>query len=154
MESGIGRARNHDLIDLCFGLGLSVERTAWVCGESLSRCWHEWSVRTGLPTPADPTPSAIKRRAREVKRGWTEDLEILARHGITLRPSSETVRYRNEARQAGQRIRNQRKTQKAREQRCHFDSIGAKANPSRSPEIVTQMMLSFESTASGATACG
>lgn len=154
MESGIGRARNHDLIDLCFGLGLSVERTAWVCGESLSRCWHEWSVRTGLPTPADPTPSAIKRRVREVKRGWTEELEILARHGITLRPSSEAVRYRNEARQAGQRIRNQRKAERAREQKCHFDSIDAKANPSPYPVIPQQMTLWSESTASEAIECG
>jgi hypothetical protein len=107
-----------------------------------------------LPTPADPTPSAIKRRAREVKRGWTQELEILARHGITLRPSSEAVRYRNEARQAGQRIRNQRKTQKAREQRCHFDLIDAKASPSPFQVIPQQMTLWCASTASEAIECG
>jgi len=152
MESGIGRARNHDLIDLCFGLGLSVERTAWVCGESLSRCWHEWSVRTGLPTPADPTPSAIRRMTRELRRGWDEDMTILARHGITTRPSSRTIAYRNEARLAAQKRYWATRVAKRKDTECHCGSIDEKANPSRSPEIVTQMTLWCECIPSEATA--
>ena len=152
MESGIGKARNHDLIELCFGVGLSVERTAWVCGESLSRVWHEWSVRTGLPTPADPSPSAIRRMTRELRRGWDEDMKILARHGITARPSSKTIAYRNQARLAAQKRYWATRIAKREQTKCHCGSIDEKDSPSPSQVSVTQMTLSFECIPSGATA--
>jgi hypothetical protein len=98
-KGGEGRA-NQGLIDICFGVGLSVKTTAWVIGESTGLVWHEWSVRTGLPTPGDPPPSAIRRRAREVQRGWTDDLRQLAEYGCTQRPSSKTVGYRQIERRA------------------------------------------------------
>ena len=138
-------------LDLCFGVGLSVRSTAWVIRESEERVWHEWSVRTGLPTPRDPAASVIRRRAREVQKGWTDELRQMASLGCTMRPSSKTCEYRQ-----AQRRDNQKRydaTRKAK-QGCHSDLIDAKANPSPCPVIPRQMTLSFEFTASEAIACG
>ena len=129
-------------LDLCFGVGLSVRSTAWVIRESEERVWHEWSVRTGLPTPRDPATSVIRRRALEVQRGWTEDIRQLARYGCTRRQSSATVEYRQSERRANQKRYDE--TRKAKEQQaCHSGLIDAKANPSPSPVTPRQMTLSF-----------
>jgi len=147
-ESRLEAARN--LLDICFGVGLSVRSTAWVIRESEERVWHEWSVRTGLPTPRDPASSVIRRRVLEVQRGWTEDIRQLARFGCTQRQSSATVEYRQAERRANQK----RYEANRKAKQCHSDSIDAKANPSPCPVIPRQMTLSFECTASEAIACG
>ena len=146
-ESRLEAAAN--LLDICFGVGLSVRSTAWVIRESEERVWHEWSVRTGLPTPRDPASSVIRRRVLEVQRGWTEDIRQLARYGCTQRQSSATVEYRQAERRQKQKQYDQTKKVK---QACHCDLIDAKANPSPSPVIPRQMTLSFACTASEAIA--
>ena len=143
-SGGEGRANQH-LIDICFGVGLSVKSTAWVVGESTGLVWHEWSVRTGLPTPGDPPPSAIRRRAKEVQRGWSDELRQMASFGCTMRPSSKTVDYRQI-----QRRENQKRydgNRKAKELACRSGSTDAKDKASPFPVIVHQMTLSFSSTA-------
>jgi hypothetical protein len=139
-------------LDICFGVGLSVQSTAWVIRENEDRVWHEWSVRTGLPTPKDPVGSVIRKRAREVQRGWTDEQRQLAQFGCTMRPSSKTCDYRQAQRRENQKRYDE--TRKAKEQACLSGSIDAKANPSPCPVIPRQMTLSFEFTASEATACG
>lgn len=126
-------------LDICFGVGLSVSTTAWVIRESEDLVWHEWSVRTGLPTPKDPVQSVIARRAKEVRKGWTEELRQLAEFGCTVRPSSSTVQYRQRQRQEAHR---RWKDKKAKEQQgCHSGSIDEKASPSPSPVMTHQMTL-------------
>jgi len=151
METHGGNGRlDQDLIDICFGIGLSVKTTAWVVRDSVDRVWHEWSVRTGLPTPHDPISSVIKKRAKEVQAGWTEEQRQLAQFGCTARPSSKTVEYRQRQRQeVHQRWKS---TKKAKEQECRSGLIEEKANPSPCPVIVHQMTLWSLSTASEATA--
>jgi hypothetical protein len=140
METNGGEGRvDHDLIDICLGVGLSIRSTAWVVGESVDLVWHEWSVRTGLPTPKDPIGSVIQQRAREIQRGWTPELRQLAEHGCTARPSSRTVEYRQRHRREIQRRYDANR--KAKEQACHSDSTGEKGNQSPSPVIVQQMTL-------------
>jgi len=146
-ELRLEAARN--LLDICFGVGLSVQSTAWVIRDSEERVWHEWSVRTGLPTPRDPASSVIRRRVREVQRGWTEDIRQLALYGCTQRQSSATVEYRQAERRQKQKQYDQTKKVK---QACHCDSIDAKANRSPSPVIPRQMTLLFACTASEAIA--
>ena len=133
-----------DALDICFGVGLSVKTTAWVIRESEDLVWHEWSVRTGLPTPKDPVGSVIRRRAREVQRGWTEEQRQLAQFGCTMRSSSKTCEYRQAQRRENQKRYDE--TRKAK-QGCHSDLIDAKANPSPCQVIPRQMTLSFEFTA-------
>lgn len=153
METKGGNGRlDQDLVDICFGIGLSVKTTAWVVRDSVDRVWHEWSVRTGLPTPHDPISSVIQQRAREVQAGWTEEQRQLAQFGCTARPSSKTVEYRQRQRQeVHQRWK---ATKKAKEQECRSGLIEEKASQSPSPVIVHQMTLWSLSTASEATACG
>jgi hypothetical protein len=153
METKGGNGRlDQDLIDICFGIGLSVKTTAWVVRDSVDRVWHEWSVRTGLPTPHDPISSVIQQRAKEVQAGWTDEQRQLAQFGCTARPSSKTVEYRQRQRQeAHQRWK---ATKKAKEQECRSGLIEEKASQSPSPVIVHQMTLWSLSTASEATACG
>jgi hypothetical protein len=127
-------------LDICFGVGLSVQSTAWVIRENEDRVWHEWSVRTGLPTPHDPISSVIQQRAKEVQAGWTDEQRQLAQFGCTMRPSSKTCEYRQ-----AQRRENQKRydaTRKAK-QGCHSGSIEEKASQSPSPVIPQQMTLSF-----------
>jgi hypothetical protein len=143
-------AKVRTALDICFGVGLSVRSTAWVIRESEDLVWHEWSVRTGLPTPKDPVGSVIRRRAREVQAGWTEEQRQLAQFGCTMRPSSKTCEYRQRQRQeVHQRWK---ATKKAKEQECLSGSIDAKVSPSPFPVIPQQMTLSFLSTACEATA--
>ena len=143
MRSGGGSdrvAKVRTALDICFGVGLSVRSTAWVIRESEDLVWHEWSVRTGLPTPKDPIGSVIRRRAREVQKGWTEEQRQMASLGCTMRPSSKTCEYRQ-----AQRRDNQKRydaTRKAK-QGCHSGSIEEKASQSPSPVIPQQMTLSF-----------
>jgi hypothetical protein len=132
-------------IDICFGVGLSVQSTAWVIRENEDRVWHEWSVRTGLPTPKDPVGSVIRRRAREVQRGWTDEQRQLAQFGCTARPSSSTCEYRQRHRREIQKRYEAKR--KAKEQECHSGLIDAKGNQSPSPVIPQQMTLSFAFTA-------
>jgi hypothetical protein len=132
-------------LDICFGVGLSVQSTAWVIRENEDRVWHEWSVRTGLPTPKDPVGSVIRRRAREVQQGWTEELRQMASVGCTMRPSSKTCEYRQRHRREIQKRYEAKR--KAKEQACLSGSIDAKANQSPSPVIPQQMTLSFAFTA-------
>jgi hypothetical protein len=139
-------------LDICFGVGLSVQSTAWVIRENEDRVWHEWSVRTGLPTPHDPISSVIQQRAKEVQAGWTDEQRQLAQFGCTMRPSSKTCEYRQAQRQeVHQRWK---ATKKAKEQECRSGLIEEKASQSPSPVIVHQMTLWSLSTASEATACG
>lgn len=154
MRSGGGSdrvAKVWTALDICFGVGLSVRSTAWVIRESEELLWHEWSVRTGLPTPKDPVRSVIRKRAREVQLGWTDEQRQLAQFGCTMRPSSKTCEYRQAQRRTNQKRYDA--TRKAK-QGCHSDLIDAKANPSPCPVIPRQMTLSFEFTASEAIACG
>ena len=148
-NGGEGRA-NQDLIDICFGVGLSVKTTAWVIGESTDLVWHEWSVRTGLPTPKDPVGSVIRRRAREVQAGWTDELRQMASVGCTMRPSSKTVDYRQIQRRANQAKYDKKRTEK--DKACRSGSIDAKAKASPSPVTPRQMTLLFACTASEAIA--
>ena len=138
-------------LDICFGVGLSVRSTAWVIRESEDLVWHEWSVRTGLPTPKDPVVSVIAKRAREVQAGWTDEQRQLAQFGCTARPSSKTCEYRQRhRREIQQRYEANRKAK----QSCRSGLIEEKVSPSPSPVIVQQMTLWCLSTASEATACG
>ena len=133
-------------LDICFGVGLSVQSTAWVIRENEDRVWHEWSVRTGLPTPNDPVGSVIRRRVREVQRGWTDELRQMASVGCTMRPSSKTCEYRQAQRRENQKRYDE--TRKAKEQQaCHSGLIDAKGKASPSPVIPQQMTLSFAFTA-------
>jgi hypothetical protein len=155
MRSGGGSdrvAKVRTALDICFGVGLSVRSTAWVIRESEDLVWHEWSVRTGLPTPKDPVGSVIAKRAKEVQAGWTEEQRQLAQFGCTARPSSKTCEYRQRhRREIQQRYIAKRK---AKETGCHSGLIDAKASPSPSQVIPQQMTLWSLSTASEATACG
>ena len=147
MRSGGGSdrvAKVRTALDICFGVGLSVRSTAWVIRESEDLVWHEWSVRTGLPTPKDPVGSVIRRRAREVQRGWTDELRQMASVGCTMRPSSKTCEYRQAQRRENQKRYDANRKAK---QGCHSDLIDAKANQSPSPVIPQQMTLSFAFTA-------
>jgi hypothetical protein len=137
-------------LDICFGVGLSVKTTAWVIRESEDLVWHEWSVRTGLPTPKDPAGSVIRRRAREVQKGWTKELRQMAAVGCTMRPSSKTCEYRQAERRANQKRYDANR--KAKEQECHSGSTDAKAKASPFPVIERQTTLSFSSTAYEGTA--
>jgi hypothetical protein len=134
-----------DALDICFGVGLSVKTTAWVIRESEDLVWHEWSVRTGLPTPKDPISSVIRRRAREVQRGWTDEQRQLAQFGCTARPSSKTCEYRQRHRREIQK--RYEANRKAKEQACLSGLIDAKGKASPSPVIPQQMTLSFAFTA-------
>ena len=150
METHGGNGRlDQDLIDICFGVGLSVKTTAWVVRDSVDRVWHEWSVRTGLPTPHDPISSVIQQRAREVQAGWTEEQRQLAQFGCTARPSSKTCEYRQRHRRE---IQKRYEANRKANQQCHSDSIDAKAKASPFPVMTQQMTLSFLSTACEATA--
>ena len=149
-HGGNGRL-DQDLVDICFGIGLSVKTTAWVVRDSVDRVWHEWSVRTGLPTPHDPISSVIQQRAKEVQAGWTEEQRQLAQFGCTARPSSKTCEYRQRHRRE---IQKRYEANRKAKQGCHSGLIDAKANPSPSPVIPQQMTLSFSFTQSEATACG
>jgi hypothetical protein len=147
MRSGGGSdrvAKVRTALDICFGVGLSVRSTAWVIRESEDLVWHEWSVRTGLPTPKDPVGSVIRRRAREVQRGWTDELRQMASVGCTMRPSSKTCEYRQAQRRENQKRYDANRKAK---QGCHSDLIDAKGNQSPSPVIPQQMTLSFAFTA-------
>ena len=151
METHGGNGRlDQDLIDICFGIGLSVKTTTWVVRDSVDRVWHEWSVRTGLPTPHDPISSVIQQRAREVQAGWTEEIRQLDQFGCTARPSSKTCEYRQRYRREIQK----RYEANRKAKQCHSDSIDAKAKASPFPVMTHQMTLSFLSTACEATACG
>lgn len=138
-------------LDICFGVGLSVRSTAWVIGESTDLVWHEWSVRTGLPTPKDPVGSVIRRRAREVQAGWTEEQRQLAQFGCTARPSSKTCEYRQRHRRE---IQKRYEANRKAKQSCRSGLIEEKVSPSPSQVIPQQMTLWSLSTASEATACG
>ena len=85
-------------LDLAFELGLSVAGCAAASGLSPTEVWYAWSVRTGLPTPVDPIPSTVRKRCREVQRGWTEEIRLQAERGVTIREQSSTVRYRTDVR--------------------------------------------------------
>ena len=145
-------AKVRTALDICFGVGLSVRSTAWVIRESEELVWHEWSVRTGLPTPKDPVGSVIRRRAREVQAGWTDEMRDMARLGCTARPSSKTCEYRQALRR--QRQKGYDAKRKAKETECLSGSTDAKDRASPSPVIVQQMTLWSECIPSEATACG
>jgi hypothetical protein len=144
----VGRVQT--ALDICFGVGLSVKSTAWVIRESEDLVWHEWSVRTGLPTPNDPAGSVIRRRAREVQKGWTKELRQMAAVGCTMRPSSKTCEYRQVERRANQKRYDANR--KVKEREWHSGLIDAKAKASPSPVIERQTTLSFLSTACEGTA--
>ena len=150
MQTNGGNGRlDQDLVDICFGIGLSVKTTAWVVRDSVDRVWHEWSVRTGLPTPHDPISSVIEQRAKEVQAGWTDELRQMASFGCTMRPSSKTCEYRQRHRRE---IQKRYEANRKAKQSCRSGLIEEKVSPSPSPVIPQQMTLSFSFTASEATA--
>ena len=150
METHGGNGRlDQELVDICFGIGLSVKTTAWVVRDSVDRVWHEWSVRTGLPTPHDPISSVIQKRAKEVQAGWTDEQRQLAQFGCTARPSSKTCEYRQRHRRE---IQKRYEANRKAKQSCRSGLIEEKVSPSPSPVIPQQMTLSFWFTASEATA--
>ena len=134
----VGRVQT--ALDICFGVGLSVKSTAWVIRESEDLVWHEWSVRTGLPTPKDPASSVIRRRAKEVQRGWSDEIRQMASFGCTARPSSRTCEYRQRHRRE---IQKRYEANRKAKQECHSGLIDAKAKASPFPVIPRQMTLSF-----------
>lgn len=133
-------SRVQTALDICFGVGLSVKTTAWVIRESEDLVWHEWSVRTGLPTPKDPASSVIRRRAKEVQRGWSDEIRQMASFGCTARPSSKTCEYRQRHRRE---IQKRYEANRKAKQGCHSGSIDAKVKASPFPVIPRQTMLSF-----------
>ena len=143
-------APSEGLVELCFELGLSAERTAEVAGISKTDAWHAWSVHTGLPVLSDPLPEEIERITLEIQAGWSETVRRLAMRGEEQRPSSAVCEYRMRRHRESNRACIQRK----KEQACHLGSTDAKANPSQSPVIPRQMTLSFECIPSEAIACG
>jgi len=149
-KGGAGRV-NQDLLDICFGVGLSVKETARVVGEATGVVWHESSRRTGLPTPTDPGLSVIRKRAREVQRGWDQVQRVQARNGITERPSSSTVDYRNQNRQAAYKRWEIARKAKQESGQCHSGSIDGQGSASSSPDTSRQMTLWCESTSYAAT---
>ena len=154
MRSGGGSdrvAKVRTALDICFGVGLSVRSTAWVIRESEDLVWHEWSVRTGLPTPKDPVGSVIAKRAKEVQAGWTDEQRQLAQFGCTARPSSSTFEYRQRHRRE---IQLRYEANRKAKQSCRSGLIEEKVSPSPSQVIPQQMTLWSLSTASEATACG
>jgi len=151
----MGRRRgppSEGLVELCFELGLSVERTAEVAGVAKTDAWHAWSVMTGQPVLDDPLPEQIEKAVTEIQSGWTDEVRELARIGDRHRPSSAVCGYRlQERRNAYQAWKAKRN---AKEHQCHSDSIDAKAKASPFPVMTQQMTLWSECTASEATACG
>lgn len=143
-------APSDGLVDLCFELGLSAERTAEVAGISKSDAWHSWSVKTGLPVLSDPPPEELERLVAEIQSGWTDEVREMARRHETNRPSSKVCEYRIRRHREINRAWVQRKKESA----CPSGSIDAKDKASPSPVIVKQMTLSFASTVCEATACG
>lgn len=111
-------------LDVAFGVGLSVAGAAAASGLSLETVWVEWSKRTGLPTPFDPVPSTIAKRCREVQRGWSEEVRLLAWNGVTIRPQSTTVAYRQEARKAQTRKDHAARAERLRREKSE-SSIGS-----------------------------
>ena len=140
-------APSEGLVEFCFELGLSVERTAEVAGIAKTDAWHAWSVFTGLPVLADPSPEEIERGVAEIQAGWSETVRRLAMRGEEHRPSSAVCEYRVRRHREANRECVQREMEKA----CLSGSIDAKANPSPFPVMTHQMTLSFVSTAFEAT---
>jgi len=145
-------APSEGLVEFCFELGLSVERTAEVAGIAKTDAWHAWSVFSGQPVLDDPLPEEIKESVAHIQSGWTEDMRVLAEIGDEHRPSSAVCEYRLQKRRDGYQAWKAKRN--AKEQQCHSGLIEEKANPSPSPVIVHQMTLWSLSTASEATACG
>lgn len=58
---------------------------------------HAWSVITGLPLPADPTPEVIEQMTAAYRATWSADQEWAARRGET-RASSPLVPVRRRKR--------------------------------------------------------
>ena len=82
-KPGKGRsAFDRSLAHLCWQLGLSHERTAWVMGRSVGEVRHEWSVLTGLPLEEDPKPEDIEREAAAIRSEWSPETFQAAESGI------------------------------------------------------------------------
>ena len=143
-------APSEGLVDLCFELGFSAERTAEVARISRSDAHYAWSVFTGLPLVCDPQPEEIERIVAEIQAGWSETVRRMAMRGEEHRPSSAVCEYRIRRHRENNRAFVERK----KDRECHSGLIDAKANPSPSPVIPRQMTLSFECIPSEAVACG
>ena len=73
---------DRSLAHLCWQIGLSHERTAWVMGRSVGEVRHEWSVLTGLPLDDDPTEADVERITAEIRAGWSPEVFLAAARGI------------------------------------------------------------------------
>lgn len=73
---------DRSLAHLCWQIGLSHERTAWVMKRSVGEVRHEWSVLTGLPLEDDPTEAEVERITAEIRAGWTPEVFSAAARGI------------------------------------------------------------------------
>jgi len=143
-------APSEGLVEFCFELGLSVDRTAEVAGIAKTDAWHAWSVFSGQPVLDDPLPEQIKESVAHIQSGWTEDMRVLAEIGAEHRPSSAVCEHRLQKRRDGFQARKAKRN--AKEQQCHSGSIDAKAKASPFPVMTQQMTLSFLSTVCEATA--
>lgn len=79
---GVARPFPISLAHLCWQIGLTHERTAWVVGRSVSEVRHQWSILTGLPLEEDPTPEAIEAQTAEIRSEWSPETYRLAESGI------------------------------------------------------------------------
>ena len=79
---GMAMPFDRSLANLCWQIGLSHERTAWVMGRSVGEVRHEWSVLTGLPLDDDPTEDEVERITAEIRAGWTPEVFSAAARGI------------------------------------------------------------------------
>lgn len=79
---GMALPFDRSLAHLCWQIGLSHERTAWVMKRSVGEVRHEWSVLTGLPLEDDPTEAEVERITAEIRAGWSPEVFSAAARGI------------------------------------------------------------------------
>ncbi len=85
---------DRSLAHLCWQIGLTHERTAWVMRRAVGEVRHEWSVLTQLPLDDDPTQEDIERQTAEFRADWTpetfEAAARLMRHDTSTKHRGET----------------------------------------------------------------
>ena len=94
MKAKRGRSTPFDqgLAEMCWEIGLSVERTAWVLKRSVTETAYWWSVWSGQPIGDDPDEDELKRRIAEIEAGWTPAIREAARRRMECRDSSSVVK--------------------------------------------------------------
>jgi hypothetical protein len=82
---------DRSLAHLCWQIGLSHERTAWVMGRSVGEVRHEWSVLTGLPLDDDPTEADVERITAEIRAGWSPEVFLEVYGPPAVEPVTEGI---------------------------------------------------------------